>query len=236
MACRKTDTFAVRGFTLLEILLAIFIFTIVVTTMLGSYNAVFSNVGALNRSIEAHQMGRSCMNRMTADLEALYVEIPPGYTPPDIDDPPDPHRIIGEEVYGGTETFPRLRFTALAHLPFGDDPRDGVAEVVYYVQWDPETGGTLRRADSLFPDYRYDERGGFEERPSDPILCESVKSLTYTFLDADGREHDHWNSETDEFDFATPRALGIELEIGDEFTSISFQTMVAFPIFREKKE
>ena len=36
------------GFTLLEILIAIFIFSIIVTTIFGSYRAVFSTTEAIN--------------------------------------------------------------------------------------------------------------------------------------------------------------------------------------------
>ncbi|MBW2644286.1 MAG: prepilin-type N-terminal cleavage/methylation domain-containing protein [Deltaproteobacteria bacterium] len=39
------------GFTLIEILIAIFIFAIIVTTIFGSYNSVFTGVEVINQSV-----------------------------------------------------------------------------------------------------------------------------------------------------------------------------------------
>ena len=41
---------AMRGFTLLEILIAIFIFAVVITTVFGSFNFVFGKIGMIEES------------------------------------------------------------------------------------------------------------------------------------------------------------------------------------------
>ena len=70
------------GFTLMEILLAFLILAIVVTTILGSFNAVFSTTETLESSGNYYDMAKNCLNRMSLDLAALYVIQPPFYKKP----------------------------------------------------------------------------------------------------------------------------------------------------------
>jgi len=82
-----------NGFTLMEILLAFLILGIVVTTVLASFNAVFSTTDTLNNSSRYFDTAKNCLNRMTLDLEALYVRQPPLFKKPEFDDPPDPFAL-----------------------------------------------------------------------------------------------------------------------------------------------
>jgi general secretion pathway protein J len=79
------------GFTLMEILLAFLILGIVVTTILASFNAVFSTTDTLKNSSRYYDMAKNCLNRMALDLGALYITQPPLYKPPNFDDPPNPY-------------------------------------------------------------------------------------------------------------------------------------------------
>ena len=88
----------------------------------------------------------------------------------------------------------------------------------------------LKRSDHLYP---YPE---FEERPDDPVLCKDVKSLAFKYIDAEDNASESWNSESDEFGYATPQAVTVQLEIGDEKTSTIFETAVKLPIYREKAD
>ncbi len=92
----------------MEILLAFLILGIVVTTVLASFNAVFSTTDTLNNSSRYYDMAKNCLNRMTLDLEALYVRQPPLYKKPEFDDPPDPYRIAGSTTDFGGTSFAQL--------------------------------------------------------------------------------------------------------------------------------
>ena len=218
------------GFTLIEIITAIFIFPIIVTTIFGSYNAVFSDVAAIRSSMEQAEMAQACLNRMTADLQAARVSTTPLYAKPEFDSPPDPYRIYGKTEEAGDTSFGRLRLASLAHLPLHDDQTGGIAEIVYYVQ---ETDGkyVLRRADRLFP-----FSSEFEESRWDPVVCENIKSLTFTYYDQKGETFKEWDSDAAEFGYATPRAIGISFAIGDEDRFQTFETTVFLFSRREKIE
>jgi general secretion pathway protein J len=219
-----------RGFTLMEILLAFLILGIVLTTILASFNAVFSTTDTLKNSSRYYDMAKNCLNRMTLDLGALYITRPPLYKPPDFDDPPDPYRIVGSNSDVGGTIFANIRFASNAHIPLNKSTKRGVAEIVYYVKVRDEGQPELRRADHLFP------YPPFEENNGDPILSEHVKSLAFKYYDSEGTEYEEWNSDSDEYGYATPTAIGIQLEIGDESVSYNFETTVRFAVNREKIE
>ncbi|UCD88686.1 MAG: prepilin-type N-terminal cleavage/methylation domain-containing protein [Desulfobacterales bacterium] len=218
------------GFTLLEILLAIFIFAIIVTTVFASYNAIFHDSGSIDQGLSSYEMAKNCLNRMIVDLESVYVVQYPKYTPPDVDDPPDPYRMVGDSTVIKTEEFPKLRFSSLAHLPLNGKIEKGVAEIVYYVQDSNVNGFVLRRADTLYPDQP------FAERTSDPILCEGLKSLTFTYYGPDGEAYDFWDSDAKDWEYATPKRIKIKLELANHSDSMVFETMVTLPVYRKMQE
>jgi general secretion pathway protein J len=212
----------------MEILVAVFILGIVVTTVLASFNMVFSSAESLEGGASTFDMGKTCLNRIAADLENIFVLERPLYKTPGRDDPPDPYRIQGSVDHSGGANFPRLRFTSRAHVPIGGSRPEGIAEIVYYVQADPSGNLRLKRADNLYPYPR------FEERSADPVLCENVKALTFDYIDGEGKAFDHWDSESSEFGNATPVSVSVRLEIADENDTYGFQTTVALPSVRRK--
>ena len=218
------------GFTLLEILIAIFIFAIIVTTIFGSYNSVFTGAEVINQGITSYETARTCLNRMIFDLESIHLSLSPQYSPPDFNGPPDPYQIVGDTDNVQTVSFPRLRFTSTAHVSFGGKPESGIAEIVYYVQATDDGNYLLRRADNLYP-YQL-----FEENANDPVLCENVKSLTFKYYDREGTECDLWDSDAEDFGYATPGAISIKLELTSGTDSLWFKTMVTLPVYRKKKE
>lgn len=218
------------GFTLLEILIAISIFAVVVTTIFGSFNFVFGNVDAVEKGMTDYEMAGDGLNRMVADLQSIYVSLPPAYRTPENTDEPDPHRLVGEvDSLGGGE-FSRLRFTSLSHLPVGRDQRQGIAEITYYLQQQPDSTLTLKRSDRL------DFSEPLENRRNDPILCEHVRALKFTYLDAEGDEQDRWDSEAELFEFATPRAIRIRLAAGSDQQTHAFEVLISLPVYRENPE
>ena len=221
---------SVGGFTLMEILLAFLILGIVLTTILASFNAVFSTTDTLKNSSRYYDMAKNCLNRMTLDLGALYITQPPLYKPPKFDDPPDPYRISGSSNDIGGTSFAAIRFASSAHIPLNKSAKRGIAEIVYYVQGKDDGQPVLRCGDHLYP------YPPFEEKSGDPVLSEHVKSLAFKYYDSEGSEFEEWDSDSDEYGYATPTAIGIQLEIGDESVSYNFETTVRITVNREKIE
>jgi general secretion pathway protein J len=219
-----------RGFTLIEILTAVFILSIVVSLVMGSFGGIFEGADHINLGTDLHEMGSACMNRIANDLKAIHVASYPRYSPPDIDDDPELYHIKGESRNVGGDYYGWLRFTSMAHLPFNHRANEGIAQIVYYAQQTPENDIILRRADTLYP---YPEE--FEESETDPILCEQVRKFELVYIDNDGDEHEGWDSESDDNEYSTPRAIGIKLSVGTEDLSYAFLTKITLPSYRFKE-
>lgn len=231
LGCRTASgRVANGGFTLLEIMIAIFIFAIVITTIFTSYSSVSSGNEIIDQDTASYEMGANCLNRMIMDLESIHLTLTPGYSPPALGEPPEMYRIVGEMNTVQGAPFPRLRFTSLSHISFGEKKHSGIAQIVYYVQASKDGNNVLKRGDKLYP------YGEFEEKPGDPVLCRDVKSLTLKYYDSDGNDFDHWDSDSEDFGYSTPKAIGIKLELARGSNSLVFETVVNLPVYREKKK
>ena len=223
------------GFTLLEILIAIFIFAVVMSTIFGTFNAVISRTDAIKNGMGGYEMARTCLNRIASDLNAIYIEQKPLYHPPDFDDPPDPYRFIGEETFAGNKSFSQLRFTSSEHLSMTRNNENGIAEIVYYVkeQGYPESEFVLKRSDVVYP---YDEDYEFEEKVRDPVLCENIEEFSILYFDKEENEYEKWDSDSDFLKYSSPYAIKIRLKIKNNESSFTFDTKIALPVYREKSE
>ena len=225
--CIDPPDAADNGFTLLEIMVAIFIFALVITTVFGSFRVVFSSADAVGGDVAVYATARTCLGRMAEDLTALHVTHYPRYRKPEFNDPQDPYRLVGDatDVAGGT--FGRLRFASQAHLPLNGDTRQGVCRIVYYVHQRADDSLVLRRADHLYP---FPE---FEESADDPVLCERILALEFAFGGADDVASESWDSESDDTDYSTPRSIAIRLTVGTPDRPITFMTRVPLYAYRQ---
>jgi general secretion pathway protein J len=219
-----------NGFTLMEILIAIVIFGIVAATVFASYRAIFDQTEQMESDASRYAMAKNCLDRMVMDLSALYVSVPPFYTPTTFNEEPDPFRLVSEEGSGSHSKIGQLQFTSREHLPMGGDTEKGIARIVYYEDEARDQKPFIRRSDNLYP---FKE---FEKNENDPVLCKEVLSLTFTFKDAESENHETWDSESRQFKFATPRAVGIHLEVGEKDRAVILSTQVTLPLFRDETE
>lgn len=224
------DSSSASGFTLIEILIAISIFAVVVTTIFGSFNFVFGSVDAIESGMSNYEAARDGLNRILADLRSMYVSQLPVYTVPDSREETDPYRVMGDIVAAGGGLFSRLRFTSFSHLPLGQQWRQGIAEIVYYVQEQPDATLTLKRLDRL------DFSEPLAEERNDPILCENVRALRITYQDAEGDEQERWDSDAEQYEYATPRAIRIQLAVGTGEQPHEFEVLIALPLYRDNPE
>ncbi len=230
---RKSGMGSVRGrfggpgFTLFEILAAVSIFAIVAVTIFGSHNILFSQVDAIRKGADLDEAAMRCLNRMILDLRSIHVTEARGGSR-QFEATPDPFPFLGEFSELEGERFGRLSFASLAHVPLERRPGRGVARIVYYVHTDADGALVLKRSDALYP------FEPFEEGARDPVLCEKVHSLGFTYLDKTGDAFETWDSSSAAFFHETPGAVRIRLEIGDAPSTKVFETLVALPVQRRK--
>jgi len=226
------------AFTLIEVLIAIFLFGIVMTTIFGAYVQIFFTVQSTEKDALIYEMGKNAMDRMIMDLSSIHITKPPIFKKPDVrpeDDELDPYQFYSES----DGDFAVLRFVSHAHIPIEgfSPPGGGVAQIKYYVTEDDqdEENMVLRRCDDI------DLKEGCD-RLDDPILCEHVVGFQLNFVyyekDEDLETFEQWDSDDDELKFATPRAVEITLKLADPEKNLdsplTFKTGVTMPLYRLK--
>ena len=170
-----------NGFTLIEILIAIFILATVLTTVYAAYTGTFRIVRDAKYADGIYSMARGAMKRMTEDLESSC-----RYR--------DSFRFISGKAETEKGEFTELSFLSFAHLDFDDEKPSGIAVISYFIEVDEEKEGCiLKRKDEL-----YRERDSEEEAAGwRYTLCNRLQSLTYKFYDSKGEECDSWDSGSD---------------------------------------
>lgn len=226
----ERDSCQTYGFTLIEILTAMFIFSIIASTLFIAYRALFVDTAGFEKGMQRYALAQSCFSRIKSDLSAIKVAVAPLYTPPEPEGPPDPYRLFGQTAYSGDVISGTLRFASLAHVPLGRMPRTGIAEIRYYVEADKNGQFVLKRADHLYP-FPDSEATG-----TDPVLCDGVRSLRFIYYDSEGEPHENWDSDSADNDYATPMSIRVELEIGDDASAATFQTRIALPVIRKGRD
>lgn len=206
-----------KGFTLIEILIAIFILAIVLSTVYASYTGTFRIVRDTEYGDDIYSMARSTMEKMITDLEAVCK-----YS--------DSFRFISFRNEFFQREFMNLSFLSSAHLNLDDENLSGIADISYDVEEDSEKDGyIIVRRDELNKN-REEEP---EKRGKGYILCDRLQSLTYKFYDSKGQEYDMWDSGSDAQKDKAPSVVAVYLDFinpDKEDSPYKFMTKIFLPV------
>ncbi len=217
------------GFTLAEILIAIAIFALLVSIIMGSFSGVFTHTEQLALERANRAMARNCLMRMATDLGNAFVMRPPFFKPPETGQAPSPFRFVADESSATGNDRLRVQFASRAHVDFSGEGSEGIAIIRYYLETTGDGADPvfrLRRADALA------DGGELPELTNDPILCENIRALKISYIDGEGESSDEWDSSSADFGYATPRIVRIRLELAAAENVDVFQTAVKLPLWR----
>lgn len=194
-----------KGFTLVEILIAVLIFSIIIFTLFSSFKAFIVSSEAIKKEVAHSEKIRTIFKRISMDLESIFVLQPPRYKKPEFD--PDPYRFIGKEVTVGQRVVSSMAFTSCAHAKPGADQREGVARIAYYLKENEKNKYDLYRTDSLPP---------FPEEMascSDPVLCRDISGFEIVYKDVNKNEYRDWDSDAEEFNYMFPASIDFKITL-----------------------
>lgn len=217
------------GFTLLEILIAVFIFALIVSAIFTAYRGTFNVIEDTESQEDIYHMARVALERIIGDLEAAYS--------PESARNREADRATSEPVLfqGGTREIndlrcSELRFLSLAHLSFSDErPLAQPAEIAYYGAAAGIDGTVLDlyRSDTLLTHERAEpETGGL-------LLCKGLSTVDILYYDADGNPSESWNSVEGASEGKLPSRVSVRLEFPnptDPERPLRFMTGVAIPM------
>ena len=220
------------GFTLLEILIAIFIFAVVMTTIFMSYTGTFRVVDETESQAEIYRMAGIAMERMLEDLESIYIP-KTEESPKSEEDTASPFQLVGEDREIEGRPADTLRFISTAHLNLsGQGQEPGAAEIGYYLK-ENEEGDDLVLYRSDRPVFK--EASPSEDETGGWVLCERLASVNFTYHEENGELRESWDSASGELKGKIPRMVSISLEFVnnlDPDTPLKFMTSVALPTER----
>lgn len=203
-----------RGFTLIEILIAISIFATVISLAYSSYNATFHIINNAQAQTNIYSKARIAMERIVEDLESFYP---------------------GKEIQfkGTSETFGNyradsLQFFSTAHVRLQPDSRSpGTVLIRYTVEEDPDSE-TLLLYRSELPATNTNE---IDSKTSPGLLlCNNLLEVAFDYQNKDGENVENWGDDEEEED--APDLVTITLRFDDteqEGAGILFQTGIRLP-------
>jgi len=203
----------------LEILIAVFILAIVLSTIYAAYLGTFRIIQQSETDREIYGMARNTMQRLMKDLSSIAAY-------------GGKFKFVSRTARIGGANFADLTFVANSHLAFAEEePLTGLAEITYYVDEDPSGEGyRLMRKDILTTgkDIEGEGRGGF-------ILCSKLHALRYIFFDNNDQEFDFWDSSADAAGQKNkvPSMVAIQLQLvndRDNDQPFMFMTRVLLPL------
>ncbi len=215
-----------KGFTLLEILMAVMIFGIVMTTLFFSYKSIFKAREKIEEKIKLVSEARSAISRIHDDIVNFYCETRPLYKESNEIGFKSKYFFRAESDFDGGEKNSRLDFTSYSHLGFGDNHRSPV-NIFYYVK-----ENILYRGDFIYP---YPEKEEIKEEKSYK-LCRNIKSFKFYFYDKDENEYEFWDSDEEEYQYSTPYIVKIQLEIKIYDETEKIETEIKIPVYRKPKK
>ena len=202
-----------RGFTLLEILVAIAILALVVSSLYGAYSGTLDTTQMVEGMRDVDQVARLALMQMVDDFESLYYQKAQGK------DTESPYTFggLGETEGEGGEI---VAFATTSHLDFDMTfPSQRINRVSYIMEKQPDNEKLYRLVRKEIP---------FADLPGkgQEILVEiadGVESLSLTYFNADGQEFPQWDSKAEGL---LPRLVNIRLQMAGEKSRL-FITSVA---------
>jgi prepilin-type N-terminal cleavage/methylation domain-containing protein len=204
-----------RGFTLIEVLIAISIAAVMMTILYGTFKATIDSAEALDRQADSFRTARIFFYRLTTDLTMFY-QVKLNSPPDPLNDPPFGARPMEgksglRSVETGTYPDDILSFTTLSpQLSWQTMPTFGASEISYSLS-----------EEGLFRD------ASFRNNKMRNSVGESVLGINFRYFHHEAEEWlDVWPPVSSvQGSSTTPHAIEVELILKDpSYSATSFVT------------
>jgi prepilin-type N-terminal cleavage/methylation domain-containing protein len=221
MGQSRKDT---SGFTLLEILVALFILVLVMSLIYSSFTGTLTQIDQVEKEAKMYQMARITAERIREDLACSFLE---------------PDGVFGfqgnNEQIDGRDADDIL-FLSAKHLILeakeenGPNPYVGPALISFYIMENDKEGDqglTLYRSDTPVSE------DPPEEKTNGLVLCENLFSFNFVYYDNNGDAYEEWDSSDGVWKDKLPSRVDIQLAFvnpDDPGNPLRFETGIAIPL------
>ena len=210
------------GFTLVELLLALFLFALIAGVIFAAFAAVASGVEKGRQSIELYRVGRVALLRMAQEVGAAMPP-PSGAVPPPLGTFTG---FQGKKNADGGTGHDRIDFLTVPYRRYSDKvPSYELCRVAYDVADNPQGKTALFREEDCSGEE--DER---RERATRLELTDLAVGLEITYYDAE-KDYEEWPPNRDDQNLVLPCRVRLVLTLRDaqQYTR-AFITTVALPM------
>jgi prepilin-type N-terminal cleavage/methylation domain-containing protein len=242
---KSKQTINKKGFTLLEILIAIALFAALVAMLYPAYIGTFKNIDVTESYGTIYRMARVALERISEDLA--------GACPPDTTEGSDSDEVQSKVFLGKDSEIDgrgadELGFISEKHISFksqakindSEDTSETLSEIQisgrgfikYYIEEiEGEDGFVLYRSDN--PELANQS----EDKTEKYILCKGLYGINFSYQDEKGDIYDDWDSSSEKFKGKLPSLVSVELEFinqSDPETPVKFITSVSIPLSKRE--
>jgi general secretion pathway protein J len=203
------------GFTMLEIMIALVITSLVLSMVYSSFSAVMGTRERVGTMSELNMTARLILTRMSREIESAFIA--PGTEEIDSDS--------RYTIFEGTQNFienrpaDRVSFTAFAHTKRGIDADESDQTLISYdVEALVEEGSEEEQLALIRRESRRLTPPGKKElhKPRAIPLAENIQGLRLRYLDPGGAWAEEWDSTKSDTLDLLPAAVEITLTLRDE--------------------
>jgi type II secretory pathway component PulJ len=205
------------GFTLVELLLALFLFALIAGVVFAAFAAVASGVEKGRQSIEIYRVGRVALLRMAQEVGAAMAPLAESDT-----------RFQGKKNADGGTGHDRIDFLTVPYRRYSDKvPGYELCHVAYYVAENTQGKTALFREEDCSGEA--DERRERAERATRLELTDLAVGLEITYYDAE-KDYEEWPPNRDDQSLL-PCRVRLALTLRDALQyARAFITTVALPM------
>ncbi len=209
-----------EGFTLIEVLLAVFIASIVMAVLYASFFQIIKAKDKVEQELELYHEARVIFSKMTRDIVTAF---PRGSVNSTVSNSPSDFFMGSQEG-----NFSTLTFTSLSRTPAKDAKESDQTEISYFLEPtedDPNLFALMRRDD---PTIGTDE-GGSEYPISERIVGFTLSYLGEASVASENQELAfEWNSSDGS---SLPRAVNVNIVLrGPRGDDIEFNSLILIPV------
>ena len=202
-----------EGFTLFEILIALAILALVVSSLYGAYSGTLDTTEMVESIRDVDQVARLALMQMVNDFKSLYYQKAQG------EDRESPYTFGGITEAEG-EGGEIVAFATTSRLDFDlTFPSQRINRVSYIMEKQPDNEKLFRlvRKELPFADLSGEKQEILVE------IADGVESLSLTYFNEDGQQFSQWDSESEGL---LPRLVHIRLQMAGDKSGL-FTTSVA---------
>ncbi len=214
-----------KGFTLVEIMLVIFILSLVVSMITITMSGTFEIVDSTEKQGEIHNQARVAMQRISEDLSMAVIQ--------------DGMPFTGEKKDINGRRADLLQFASMGHLVFDEEHgKSGMARILYQVKQSSENekAFVLLRSDVLLtPQEKLEVSEDSEDGQVAFVLCDWLQSVEFEYYNHDGEQLEQWGD--DEGDDSEEGAAELPVMVSvtlvfwqNDVDTITFETSVVIPV------